>query len=339
MKMYEIGMQVNTQEDILDMFREERAPRSDYYVMQENAKNFCTVEDVLLEMKADSEIYGVAEVEENLDSLQLYLREINAIPLLDHWEVEALAQRMEMGDEDARDKLIRANLRLVVFVAKQYNGKSKLSLQDLIEEGNLGLIKAAQTYNWVLGYKFSTYATRLIRQAITRAIANYGRTIRIPENMLVEINKLRVGKAKLRQEIQKEPSVEELAAWMLMPVKKVEELLDAAQVVLSIDMAAGEDETYGITSFVADEQAAQPEKIVIMRQLTAAVRTAMMSLSNREEQILCLRYGMDGGPERTLDEVGSMLGISRERTRQIEQKALKKLRHPANVAMLRAYCG
>ena len=339
MKMYEIDMQVNTPEDILDLLREERAPRSDYYLIQENAKNFCFAEDMRIEMKEDSEICGVAGVEENLDSLQLYLREINAIPLLEPWEVEALAQMAVMGDEDARNKLIRANLRLVVFVAKQYNGKSKLSLQDLIEEGNLGLIKAAQTYNWVLGYKFSTYATRLIRQAITRAIANHGRTIRLPENMIAEINKVRVGRAKLRQEIQEEPSVEELAAWVHMPVKKVEELLSAAQVVLSIDLAAGEDEAYGITSFVADERAAQPEKIVIMRQLTAAVRTAMMTLSDRESQVLCLRYGMDGGPERTLDEVGSMLGISRERTRQIEQKALKKLQHPANATVLRDYCG
>ena len=279
------------------------------------------------------------ECRELEDSLKYYLKEISRIPLLHPMQEQILAQRMEAGDEEARDMLIRSNLRLVAYVARKYVGRSDLSFQDLISEGNAGLICAAKKFDWTRGNKFSTYAIIWILQAITRAIAEHGHPIRVPEYVYSRISQINACSAQLWQELNREPTVEEIAEWLDIPAEKVLEAKQAGQSVLRLDVPIGEEGSVLLAEILADEQAAQPEETVIERQRADAIRSALANLTDREAEVLRLRYGFTDGRAYKLQEIGQILGISRERARQIEEKALKKLRNPAQAVMLRAYCG
>ena len=273
------------------------------------------------------------------DSLAYYLKEISSIPLLHPIQEKHLVQRMAAGDEEARDMLIRSNLRLVVYVARKYMGRSDLSFQDLISEGNMGLICAVKKFDWARGNKFSTYAIIWIRQAITRALAERGHPIRVPEYVFSRISQVNACSARLWQELHREPTLEEIAERLGISEAKVLEAKLAGQSVLSLDVPVVDDESVMIADLQADEQTMQPEEAVIERQRDEAIRNALATLTDREAEVLRLRCGMTDGHAYKLSEIGQILGISRERTRQIEEKALKKLRNPAQAAMLRAYCG
>ena len=270
------------------------------------------------------------------DPVRMYLKEIGKVPLLTPEEELDLAKRMSEGDEEAKRRMTEANLRLVVSIAKRYVGRGMLFL-DLIQEGNLGLIKAVEKFDYTKGYKFSTYATWWIRQAITRAIADQARTIRIPVHMVETINKtIRVSR-QLLQELGHDPSAEEIAAEMDMPVDKVRDILKIAQEPVSLETPIGEEEDSHLGDFIPDEDASEPSEAASFSLLREQLEEVLDTLAPREKKVLELRFGIVDGRTRTLEEVGKEFNVTRERIRQIEAKALRKLRHPSRSKKLRDF--
>lgn len=270
------------------------------------------------------------------DPVRMYLKEIGKVPLLSAEEEIELAQKMEAGDEEAKKKLAEANLRLVVSIAKRYVGRGMLFL-DLIQEGNLGLIKAVEKFDYRKGYKFSTYATWWIRQAITRAIADQARTIRIPVHMVETINKLIRVSRQLLQELGREPSPEEIAEEMNMPVERVREILKISQEPVSLETPIGEEEDSHLGDFIQDDNVPVPADAAAFTLLKEQLVEVLSTLTDREQKVLRLRFGLDDGRARTLEEVGKEFNVTRERIRQIEAKALRKLRHPSRSRKLKDY--
>ena len=270
------------------------------------------------------------------DPVRMYLKEIGKIPLLTAEEEQILGQRILDGDLDSKNRLIEANLRLVVSIAKKYVGRG-MSFLDLIQEGNLGLIKAVDKFDHSKGFKFSTYATWWIRQAITRAIADQARTIRIPVHMVETINKLIRIQRQLVQELGREPEIEELAETMGMAVEKVREIMKISQEPVSLEKPIGEEEDSHLGDFIPDDDALSPVDQVTYTLLREQLLNAMDTLTTREEKVLRLRFGLDDGRPRTLEEVGKEFDVTRERIRQIEAKALRKLRHPSRSKALKDY--
>lgn len=270
------------------------------------------------------------------DPVRMYLKEIGKVPLLSSEEEIELAQKIEDGNMAAKKKLAEANLRLVVSIAKRYVGRGMLFL-DLIQEGNLGLIKAVEKFDYRKGYKFSTYATWWIRQAITRAIADQARTIRIPVHMVETINKLIRVSRQLLQELGREPQPEEIAKVMEMPVDKVREIMKIAQEPVSLETPIGEEEDSHLGDFIPDDEAPAPAEAAAFTMLKEQLINVLDTLTPREEKVLRLRFGLDDGRARTLEEVGKEFNVTRERIRQIEAKALRKLRHPSRSKKLKDY--
>ena len=270
------------------------------------------------------------------DPVRMYLKEIGKVPLLSAEEEIELAKRMELGDQEAKKRLAEANLRLVVSIAKRYVGRGMLFL-DLIQEGNLGLIKAVEKFDYRKGYKFSTYATWWIRQAITRAIADQARTIRIPVHMVETINKLIRVSRQLLQELGREPTPEEIAKEMDMPVERVREILKISQEPVSLETPIGEEEDSHLGDFIQDDNVPVPADAAAFTLLKEQLEEVLGTLTEREQKVLTLRFGLEDGRARTLEEVGKEFNVTRERIRHIEAKALRKLRHPSRSRKLKDY--
>ncbi len=295
----------------------------------------------------DEELKEIASNEEEIDisvpdsisvddHVRMYLKEIGKVPLLSTDDEVELARLMSEGDEAAKKRLTEANLRLVVSIAKRYVGRGMLFL-DLIQEGNLGLIKAVEKFDYSKGYKFSTYATWWIRQAITRAIADQARTIRIPVHMVETINKLIRVSRQLLQELGRDPQPEEIAKEMNMSVDKVREIMKIAQEPVSLETPIGEEEDSHLGDFIPDDDAPAPSELASFMLLKEQLMGVLDTLTSREEKVLRLRFGLDDGRPRTLEEVGKVFNVTRERIRQIEAKALRKLRHPSRSKKLKDF--
>jgi RNA polymerase primary sigma factor len=270
------------------------------------------------------------------DTVRMYLREIGKFPLLTSEEEIVLAKRVKVGEIRAKHKLVNSNLRLVVSIAKKYTGRGMLFL-DLVQEGNLGLIRAVEKFDYRKGYKFSTYATWWIRQAITRAIADQARTIRIPVHMVETINRLRKTSRILLQQLGRKPTEKEIAKRARISVDKVREIIKVSQVPLSLEMPVGDEESSHLGDFVEDASVQAPDDVVLQGLLRDDLEDVMGSLTDREKTVLKLRFGMEDGHPRTLEEVGRVFNVTRERIRQIEAKALRKLKHPTRARKLREY--
>ena len=280
---------------------------------------------------------GLSDVVINVDDhVRMYLKEIGKVPLLTTDEETRLAKSMERGEDEAKKRLTEANLRLVVSIAKRYGGRG-MHFLDLIQEGNLGLIKAVEKFDYKKGYKFSTYATWWIRQAITRAIADQARTIRIPVHMVETINKLLRVSKQLLQELGREPLAEEIAREMQMPVERVRGIMKLSQDPVSLETPIGEEEDSHIGDFIADDDIPAPSDAAAFTLLKEQLLTVLDTLTDREKKVLRLRFGLDDGRPRTLEEVGKEFNVTRERIRQIEAKALRKLRHPSRSKKLKDY--
>ena len=305
---------------------------------------------VITEEEATSEEGGVKKEEEVIvlddedltkdvninDPVRMYLKEIGKIPLLSTEEEIELAKKIQMGDEDAKQRLAEANLRLVVSIAKRYVGRG-MQFLDLIQEGNLGLIKAVEKFDYTKGYKFSTYATWWIRQAITRAIADQARTIRIPVHMVETINRLIRTSRQLLQELGREPQPEEIAKRMDLPVERVREIMKISQDPVSLETPIGEEEDSHLGDFIQDNHVTVPADAATSVLLHEQLLEVLDTLTEREQKVLKLRFGLEDGRPRTLEEVGKQFHVTRERIRQIEAKALRKLRHPSRSRKLKDY--
>ena len=312
-------------------------------------KVYETLENLGIEVVGDidKELEEIKDKEEDLDlsvpegisiddPVRMYLKEIGKVPLLTPEEEVELAKRMQEGDQEAKKRLAEANLRLVVSIAKRYVGRGMLFL-DLIQEGNLGLIKAVEKFDYSKGFKFSTYATWWIRQAITRAIADQARTIRIPVHMVETINKLIRVSRQLMQELGSEPQPEDIAKEMNLSVEKVREIMKIAQEPVSLETPIGEEEDSHLGDFIPDDDAPAPSEAASFTLLKEQLIDVLDTLTPREEKVLRLRFGLDDGRARTLEEVGKEFNVTRERIRQIEAKALRKLRHPSRSKKLKDY--
>ncbi|MGN0465277.1 MAG: RNA polymerase sigma factor RpoD [Lachnospiraceae bacterium] len=318
-----------------------------YEYLEQNGVDVLTIpqdddDDIDLSMEDDIDVdvdaldISVLEGVSIEDPVRMYLKEIGKVPLLSAEEEVDLAQRMEDGDEEAKKKLAEANLRLVVSIAKRYVGRGMLFL-DLIQEGNLGLIKAVEKFDYHKGYKFSTYATWWIRQAITRAIADQARTIRIPVHMVETINKLVRVSRQLLQELGREPTPEEIAEEMNLPVDRVREILKISQEPVSLETPIGEEEDSHLGDFIQDDNVPVPAEAAAFTLLKEQLIEVLGTLTEREQKVLRLRFGLDDGRARTLEEVGKEFKVTRERIRQIEAKALRKLRHPSRSRKLKDF--
>ena len=311
----------------------------DYLVTLEEGEQSPDVEELKELELAEEEVVDPESLVDSFstdDPVRMYLKEIGKVALLSAEEEIALATKMSEGDEDARRRMAEANLRLVVSIAKRYVGRGMMFL-DLIQEGNLGLIKAVEKFDYTKGYKFSTYATWWIRQAITRAIADQARTIRIPVHMVETINKVIRVSRQLLQELGHDPSPEEIAEEMNIPVEKVRDILKIAQEPVSLETPIGEEEDSHLGDFIPDEDASEPSEAASFTLLKEQLMTVLSTLTPREAKVLRLRFGIEDGRTRTLEEVGKEFNVTRERIRQIEAKALRKLRHPSRSKKLRDF--
>ena len=322
------------------------------YDVEQIEKIFDTLEEMGIKIKSDAEAEAEIEASELEDAdshmiilndsisvddpVRMYLKEMGKVPLLSADEEIEIAQRVEKGDEKAKEKLAEANLRLVVSIAKRYVGRGMLFL-DLIQEGNLGLIKAVEKFDYTKGYKFSTYATWWIRQAITRAIADQARTIRIPVHMVETIHKLSRVKRQLVQSLGRDPLPEEIAEAMDVSVERVREILKISQEPVSLETPIGEEEDSHLGDFIPDDDIPLPSDAAAATLLKEQLMQVLSTLTPREEKVLRLRFGIDDGRQRTLEEVGKEFNVTRERIRQIEAKALRKLRHPSRSRKLKDY--
>ena len=312
---------IRSQED------EDDAPSEELESIQEGGEDAVDTEDI------DLTVPDSVNIE---DPVRMYLKEIGKVPLLTAEEEIELAKRMEEGDEEAKKRLAEANLRLVVSIAKRYVGRGMLFI-DLIQEGNLGLIKAVEKFDYNKGFKFSTYATWWIRQAITRAIADQARTIRIPVHMVETINKLIRVSRQLLQELGREPTPEEIAERMEIPVERVREIIKISQEPVSLETPIGEEEDSHLGDFIQDDNVPVPADAAAFTLLKEQLTDVLATLTERERKVLRLRFGLDDGRARTLEEVGKEFNVTRERIRQIEAKALRKLRHPSRSRKLKDY--
>lgn len=301
-------------------------------------------EDILLDVEDEDDV-EVEKIDLSVpdgvsieDPVRMYLKEIGRIPLLSSEEEIELAKRMEMGDEEAKKKLSEANLRLTVSIAKRYSGRG-MQFLDLIQEGNLGLIKAVEKFDYRKGYKFSTYATWWIRQSITRAIADQARTIRIPVHMVETMNRVNRTSRRLLQEYGREPTPEEIAVTMNLPVERILEVSKISQEPVSLETPIGEEEDSHLGDFIQDEHVPVPSEEAAHTLLREQLEEVMDTLSDREQKVLALRFGLEDGKPHTLEEVGRDFQVTRERIRQIEAKALRKLRHPTRSRKLRDFLG
>ena len=316
----------------IDVLRISDSDVDEALLLDEDLDKIAEEEDVELD-KIDLSVPEGVSIE---DPVRMYLKEIGKVNLLTAEEEIELAKRMEEGDEDAKKRLAEANLRLVVSIAKRYVGRGMLFL-DLIQEGNLGLIKAVEKFDYRKGYKFSTYATWWIRQAITRAIADQARTIRIPVHMVETINKLIRVSRQLLQELGREPTPEEIAKEMEMSVDRVREILKISQEPVSLETPIGEEEDSHLGDFIQDDNVPVPADAAAFTLLKERLVEVLSTLTDREQKVLRLRFGLDDGRARTLEEVGKEFNVTRERIRQIEAKALRKLRHPSRSRKLKDY--
>lgn len=316
----------------IDVLRISDSDVDEALLLDEDLDKIAEEEDVELD-KIDLSVPEGVSIE---DPVRMYLKEIGKVNLLTAEEEIELAKRMEEGDEDAKKRLAEANLRLVVSIAKRYVGRGMLFL-DLIQEGNLGLIKAVEKFDYRKGYKFSTYATWWIRQAITRAIADQARTIRIPVHMVETINKLIRVSRQLLQELGREPMPEEIAKEMEMSVDRVREILKISQEPVSLETPIGEEEDSHLGDFIQDDNVPVPADAAAFTLLKEQLVEVLSTLTDREQKVLRLRFGLDDGRARTLEEVGKEFNVTRERIRQIEAKALRKLRHPSRSRKLKDY--
>lgn len=338
-----------TYEDVLEVF-----PRAEekvevlnrlYEVLLEEKIDLFETEEELKKReeektKLEQELEKIVppSVDSKHDSIRMYLSEIGKVPLLEKQEEIDLSKRVEVGDERAVEKLIRSNLRLVVSIAKKYLGRG-LSMLDLIQEGNMGLMKAVHKYDWRRGYKFSTYATWWIRQAITRAIADQARTIRIPVHMVETKNKYFRIARQLAQELGREPEPEEVAEEMGIPEEKAHQIQRIAQDPLSLEKPVGDEQDSKLADFLEDKLVMSPDEAASQELLTEHLGEVLETLPDRERKVLELRFGLEDGRQRTLEEVGRVFGVTRERIRQIEAKALRRLRHPSRAQKLKDYLG
>jgi len=318
--------------DVLRMVTDESADKETLILTDDEELNMDEEEEVDVE-NIDLSVPEGISIE---DPVRMYLKEIGKVPLLSATEEISLAKAMEEGSEDAKQRLAEANLRLVVSIAKRYVGRGMLFL-DLIQEGNLGLIKAVEKFDYRKGYKFSTYATWWIRQAITRAIADQARTIRIPVHMVETINKLIRVSRQLLQELGREPTPEEIGAEMNMSVERVREILKISQEPVSLETPIGEEEDSHLGDFIQDDNVPVPADAAAFTLLKEQLVEVLSTLTEREQKVLRLRFGLDDGRARTLEEVGKEFNVTRERIRQIEAKALRKLRHPSRSRKLKDY--
>lgn len=316
----------------IDILRIQEGDMDSLIINDDDGLNLSEEDEVDME-KIDLSVPEGVSIE---DPVRMYLKEIGKVPLLSAEEEVTLAQRMEAGDEEAKKCLAEANLRLVVSIAKRYVGRGMLFL-DLIQEGNLGLIKAVEKFDYRKGYKFSTYATWWIRQAITRAIADQARTIRIPVHMVETINKLIRVSRQLLQELGREPHPEEIAEEMNMSVERVREILKISQEPVSLETPIGEEEDSHLGDFIQDDNVPVPADAAAFTLLKEQLVEVLSTLTEREQKVLRLRFGLDDGRARTLEEVGREFNVTRERIRQIEAKALRKLRHPSRSRKLKDY--
>ncbi|MBR2189366.1 MAG: RNA polymerase sigma factor RpoD [Eubacterium sp.] len=317
--------------DVLRVPKDDTDDNDDVLILKDDDSNL-EEEEVDME-KIDLSVPEGVSIE---DPVRMYLKEIGKVPLLTAEEEVDLAQKMEAGDEEAKKRLAEANLRLVVSIANRYVGRGMLFL-DLIQEGNLGLIKAVEKFDYRKGYKFSTYATWWIRQAITRAIADQARTIRIPVHMVETINKLIRVSRQLLQELGREPTPEEISKEMNMSVERVREILKISQEPVSLETPIGEEEDSHLGDFIRDDNAPIPADAAAFTMLKEQLEEVLDTLTEREQKVLRLRFGLDDGRARTLEEVGREFNVTRERIRQIEAKALRKLRHPSRSRKLKDY--
>ncbi len=335
---------VLTYKEIMDALEEQELDQDQVEAIYDRieALNIDVVEDIEVSADITEEITAIetepaAPEGVNIDDpVRMYLKEIGKVPLLTAVEEVEIAQRMSEGDQDAKQQLAEANLRLVVSIAKRYVGRGMLFL-DLIQEGNLGLIKAVEKFDYRKGYKFSTYATWWIRQAITRAIADQARTIRIPVHMVETINKLIRVNRQLLQEFGRDPRPDEIAREMGITEDKVREIIKIAQEPVSLETPIGEEEDSHLGDFIPDEEAPAPAEVVAGTLLKEQLIDVLDTLTPREEKVLRLRFGLDDGKARTLEEVGREFAVTRERIRQIEAKALRKLRHPSRSKKLKDF--
>ena len=327
-EQYDLIVQIIEKSDI-DILRvqEDEVPERELASIEEENSEEADLENI------DLTIPDSVNIE---DPVRMYLKEIGKVPLLTAEEEIELAKRMEEGDEDAKKRLAEANLRLVVSIAKRYVGRGMLFL-DLIQEGNLGLIKAVEKFDYPKGFKFSTYATWWIRQAITRAIADQARTIRIPVHMVETINKLVRVSRQLLQELGREPTPEEIADKMDIPVERVREIIKISQEPVSLETPIGEEEDSHLGDFIQDDNVPVPAEAAAFTLLKEQLDEVLGTLTEREQKVLRLRFGLKDGRARTLEEVGKEFNVTRERIRQIEAKALRKLRHPSRSRKLKDY--
>ena len=317
---------------VFDAFEEIRVDLTDDFDVEPDVEDLKEVENLKLDQITETSFEGISVD----DPVRMYLREIGRIPLLSYDEELELAKKVLAGDEAAKQKLAESNLRLVVSIAKKYVGRGMLFL-DLIQEGNMGLMKAVEKFDYTKGFKFSTYATWWIKQAITRAIADQARTIRIPVHMVETINRLIRTSRHLLQQLGREPTPEEIAAEMEIPVERVAEIQKIAQDPVSLETPIGEEDDSHLGDFIQDEDSPAPHDAASYTLLREQLEEVMSTLTPREAKVLKLRFGLEDGKARTLEEVGKEFDVTRERIRQIEAKALRKLRHPSRSKKLRDY--
>ncbi len=326
------GVNPEQVDSVFDAFEQIGVDLTDDFDEEPDIEDLKEVENLKLDEIVDTGFEGI-----NVDDpVRMYLREIGRIPLLTYDEELDLAKRILKGDEEAKQKLAESNLRLVVSIAKKYVGRGMLFL-DLIQEGNMGLMKAVEKFDYTKGFKFSTYATWWIKQAITRAIADQARTIRIPVHMVETINKLIRTSRHLLQQLGREPTPEEIAAEMEVPVERVAEIQKIAQDPVSLETPIGEEDDSHLGDFIQDEESPAPHDAASYTMLREQLEEVMNTLTPREAKVLKLRFGLEDGKSRTLEEVGREFNVTRERIRQIEAKALRKLRHPSRSKKLRDY--